>query len=155
MQTGSYLDDIQVSMVPKEYVLACWPDVKDYLQGAAEYTHGRYTVEDILDSIMEYDHTLWIAFNESGIKGAVVTNFCHYPKKKYLSMVFCGGEELDMWKPSMLKLLQHFAYDNQCDGVEATARLGWTKIFRDDGHKPLWQTFELPAAEAGLGVNHG
>lgn len=155
MQTGSYQGEIQVSMVPREYVLSCWPKVKEYLQGAADYTFGRYEVEDILDSIMEYDHTLWIAFDTSGIKGAVVTNFCHYPRKKYLSMVFCGGEELDTWKPSMLKLLQHFAYDNQCDGVEATARLGWTKIFKDDGHKPLWQTFQLPAAEAGLGVHHG
>ena len=155
MQTGSYQGEIQVSMVPREYVLSCWPKVKEYLQGAADYTFGRYEVEDILDSIMEYDHTLWIAFDTSGIKGAVVTNFCHYPRKKYLSMVFCGGEELDTWKPSMLKLLQHFAYDTQCDGVEATARLGWTKIFKDDGHKPLWQTFQLPAAEAGLGAHHG
>lgn len=146
---------MQVSMVPRQYVDKCWEDVKEYLRGAAEYTHGRYEVEDIFDAIMDYDHTLWIAFDETGIKGAVVTNFAHYPKKKYLVMSFCGGVELDKWKPAMLKLLQHFAFDNQCDGVEATARPGWTKIFRDDGHKPLWQTFELPAADAGLGASNG
>jgi hypothetical protein len=95
---------------------------------------------------------LWIAFDDEKIKGAVVTNFMHYPKKKYLCMTFCGGVELDKWKDPMLKLLQHFAHDTHCDGIEATARLGWTKIFKDDGHKPLWQTFQLPAAEAGLGA---
>ena len=125
------------------------------MAGAAVYTHGRYEVDDILDAIMDYDHILWIAFDDEKIKGAVVTNFMHYPKKKYLCMTFCGGVELEKWKPAMLKLFQHYAFDTQCDGVEATARLGWTKIFKDDGHKPLWQTFELPAADAGLGVKNG
>lgn len=143
---------MQVTMVPKEHVQAVWAQVEGYLDGAAEYTHGRYEVEDIYDAIMDYDHILWIAFDDSGIKGAVVTNFMHYPKKKYLVMTFCGGVELEKWKPAMLKLLQHFAFDTQCNGVEATARPGWAKIFKDDGHKALWQTFELPAADAGLGA---
>jgi hypothetical protein len=122
---------------------------------AAEYTHGRYEVDDIYDAVMDYDHTLWIAIDGEVIKGAVVTNFIHYPKKKYLCMSFCGGVELEKWKPAMLKLLQHFAFDTQCDGVEATARPGWAKIFKSDGHKALWQTFELPAANAGLGAQNG
>jgi hypothetical protein len=143
---------MQVSMVPAQFVNQIWPDVEEYLRGAADYTHGRYEVQDILDAITDYDHTLWVAFDESGIKGAVVTNFAHYPKKKYLVMSFCGGVELEKWKAQMLKLLQQYAFDTKCDGVEATARLGWTKIFKDDGHKALWQTFELPAADAGLGA---
>jgi hypothetical protein len=146
---------MQCSLVPHDFVDQIWGEVKEYLRGAADYTHGRYEVEDIYDAVMEYDHQLWIAFNEGGIKGAVVTNFIHYPKKKYLCMTFCGGVELDQWKDPMLKLLQQWAKDNHCDGVEATARLGWTKIFKDDGHKPLWQTFQLPAADAGLGAQNG
>lgn len=143
---------IQVTLIPREHVSEVWPLVKDYLAEAAKYTHGRYEVDDIYDAIMDYDHMLWIAFDEEKIKGAVVTNFANYPKKKYLVMSFCGGVELDQWKDSMLKLLQHWAFDNHCDGIEATARIGWTKIFKDDGHVPLWQTFQLPAANAGLGA---
>lgn len=146
---------MQVSMVPSEHVDAVWDSVKDYLDGAAQYTHGRYTVDDIYDCIKEYDYTLWVAFDKDKIKGAVVTSFAYYPRKKYLVMTFCGGEQLEQWKGPMLKLLQRFAYDTQCDGIEATARLGWAKIFKSDGHKPLWQTFQLPAADAGLGVRHG
>jgi hypothetical protein len=146
---------MQVSAVPAEYVKQVWPDVVEYLRGAAEYTHGRYEVEDILDSITDYDYTLWIAFNEEGIKGAVVTNFSDYPRKRMLCMQFCGGTQLDLWKGPMLSLLQKWAFDNDCDGVEATARLGWSKIFKSDGHKPLWQTFELPAADAGIGAEDG
>lgn len=144
---------IQVSLVPREHVDRCWDGVKDFLARAADYTHGRYEVDDIYDAIMDYDHTLWIAFDEMGFKGAVVTNFINYPKKKYLCMVFCGGEDLKEWKDPMLKLLQCWAHDNHCDGIEATARMGWTKIFKDDGHIPLWQTFQLPSGSEG--VKHG
>lgn len=144
---------IQVSLVLREHVDKCWGEVKGFLEGAAEYTHGRYDIDDIYDAIMDYDHNLWVAFDNFGFKGAVVTNFVHYPKKKYLCMVFCGGEDLKDWKDPMLKLLQCWAHDNQCDGIEATARMGWTKIFKDDGHVPLWQTFQLPSGSQG--VKHG
>lgn len=143
---------MMVSMVPTEHVPNIWPEVRDHLSKAAEYTFGRYEVEDIYDAIMDYDHTLWIAFDEHEVKGAVVTNFAHYPKKKYLVLVFCGGIELAKWKEPMLKLLQHFAYDSQCDGLESTGRPGWAKIFANDGHRPMWHTYELPAADAGLGA---
>jgi len=143
---------MQVTMVPREFVPNTWPDVRDHLNKAAAYTFGRYEVEDIYDAIMDYDHTLWIAFDETGVKGAVVTSFAHYPKRKYLNMVFCGGEGLKDWKEPMLKLLQHWAFDNQCDGIESTGRPGWTKVFANDGRKIVWYTYELPAATVGLGA---
>lgn len=144
---------IQVSHVPREFVDQCWPNVEDYLAGAAKYTHGRYEVDDIYHAVMDYDHHLWVAFEDNTILGAVVTNFLHYPRKKYLCMSFCGGERLSEWKDPMLKMLQHWAFDNHCDGVEATARIGWAKVFKQDGHKALWQTFELPAGSEG--ISHG
>lgn len=146
---------MKCSMVPHEHVKEVWPQVKEYLEDAAKYTYGRYEADDIYESIIDQDHTLWVAFDKEGTKGAVVTNFVFYPRKKYLVMAFCGGVQLDQWKDQMLKLLQHFAHDTYCDGVESTGRPGWTKIFQHDGHKPLWQTFQLPAADAGLGVSNG
>lgn len=146
---------MQVTMVPKDHVDRMWGSVRDHLSKAAEYTYGRYDVDDIYDSIKDYDHDLWIAFDEEGVKGAVVTKFAFYPRKKYLDMVFTGGVELAKWKDPMLKLLQHWAFDNQCEGIESTGRPGWAKIFQNDGHKVVWHTYELPAATAGLGAKNG
>lgn len=140
---------MQVSAVPAEYVKQVWPDIKEYMQGAADYTYGRYGVEDILDSITDYDFTLWIAFNEAGIKGAVVTSFIDYPRKRMLCMQFCGGVDLEQWQVPMLELLQRWAKDNDCDGIESTGRVGWSKVFKSDGYKPLWQTYELPVDVQG------
>jgi hypothetical protein len=145
---------IQVSLVPPALVNQIWPQVEEYLKGAADYTHGRYEVEDIRTTITDRDHHLWIAFDGAKIKGAVVTSYIKYPRKKALCMTFCGGVDLDEWKSPMLKLLQAWAFDGKCDCIESTARFGWAKVFNTDGYKPLWQAFELPAGMAGLGEQH-
>jgi hypothetical protein len=120
---------------------------------AAEYTVGRYDVDDIFDSVTQYNHQLWVAFDETkDIKGAVVTAIKQYPRKKYLDLVFIGGDDAIQWKDPMLKMLQHWAFDNECDGIESSGRMGWGRVFKDDGYKMLWQTYELPIADAGLGV---
>jgi hypothetical protein len=135
---------IQVSMVPPQYVDTCWKTIEPYMEKAAEYTYGRYTSGDIYDSLKEYDHHLWVAFDGDKIKGAVVTNIITYPRRKILCMSFCGGTELKNWKDPMLELLRQFAKDVGCDGIEATARRGWAKVFENDGYKGHWVTFELP-----------
>lgn len=144
---------MQVSLVPADHVELVWPMVEHHMERAAEYTHGRYEVEDIKDSITQYNYHLWIVFGaDKVIKGAVVTTFKDYPRAKYLDLTFIGGDDGMTWKDEMLRVLKHWAYDNQCDGIESTARLGWEKIFKDDGYKPLWQTFVLPVADTGLGA---
>ena len=142
---------IQVSMVPRQYIGTCWDKVGPFLDGAADYTYGRYTLDNIRTAITDYEHDLWVAFEDSEIKGAVVTNILIYPQKKVLSMTFCGGVNLSEWKDPMLDILRRYAKDRGCDAIEATARRGWAKIFQNDGHKSLWATFELPLE----GVNHG
>lgn len=138
---------IQVSMVPPEHVAACWPQIEEYISAAAEYTYGRYTTNDIKTCVTDYDYQLWVAFDEGGMKGAVVTNVATYPQKKYLCMQFCGGKDLKEWKPQMLSLLQRFAGDIGCDGIESVGRPGWSKIFSGDGYKSIWVTYELPLGD--------
>jgi hypothetical protein len=135
---------IEVSLVPTQFIDTCWAKIEPFMERAAKYTYGRYTSDDIYDSVVEHDYQLWVAFDATGIKGAVVTNIVSYPKRKVLCMAFCGGHDLKKWKTPMLSLLQKFAKDMGCDGIEATARAGWAKIFSTDGYKQHWVTFELP-----------
>ena len=146
---------MQASMVPAEHAWRVWPDIREYMEGAAEYTFGRYTADDIYECVMEKDHTLWIAFDEAFIHGAVVTYIATYPRARYVVMAFAGGADGVMWKDPMLTILQKWAFDNGCTGIEATARLGWSRIFKHNEYKPIWQTFELPAGAAGIGADNG
>lgn len=142
---------IEVSAVPTEYIDTCWPQVESFLEGAAEYTHGRFRVGNIYDRIVEDGYQLWVAIEDDEIIGAVVTNVTDYPHKKVLSMPYCGGVDLHKWKDPMLAILRRFAAQVGCEAIEATARKGWAKIFKDDGYQERWVTFELPLQGAGNG----
>lgn len=143
---------IKVSMVPPEHVVECWEHVKEYLAGAVEYTYGRFELNDILIAITDYNHQLWVAFDEERGYGAVVTNFVEYPQKKYVNLAFVGGVDGHKWKEPMLELLRHWAHDNGCAGLESIGRPGWSRIFKNNGYKLIGCVYEIPAAEIGIGV---
>ena len=44
----------------------------------------------------------------------------------------------------MLELLGKWATDNKCEVLESSARLGWERVFKDDGYTFMCQSFELP-----------
>ena len=135
---------IEVSLVPQGYVDTCWNKIEGFIAKAAKYTYGRYTVGNIYDLVKDGEYQLWVAYDEGVFKGAVVTNVVVYPQRKLLGMQFCGGEELDAWKPQMLALLKRFARDSGCEAIESTGRPGWAKVFKNDGYKATWVTYELP-----------
>jgi hypothetical protein len=138
---------IEVSLVPKQLVDSCWEGIEGFIEKAAKYTYGRYTASNIYDLVTEDDYQLWVAFEEKVFKGAVVTNIITYPQRKLLAMQFCGGIDLKEWKDPMLQLLQKFAKDLGCDGIESVGRPGWGKVFENDGYKAIWVTYELPIGE--------
>ena len=143
---------IEVSMVPPQLLDTCWGKIEAYLDKAAKYTYGRYSVNDIYEAIKDGDNVLWVAFDAGNIVGAVVTSMVTYPRKKALCMQFCGGVDLKNWKDPMLALLRRYAEDMGCEIIEATARKGWAKVFELDGYKQNWVTFELPV---NLEKHHG
>ncbi len=143
------MSNIQVSLVPKEHIKTVWDKVEGYIEQAASQTGGRYDMDDVLDMIMTDKYSLWVAFDPWELKGGTVTCITQYPGKKTLTAMFLGGTEGYAWKKAMLATLQKYARDLDCEAIEATGRMGWTKIFKDDGIKPLWQTFELPVATGG------
>lgn len=135
---------MQLSLVPHEHVPSVWPQVSKYLEDAVKLTNGRYEIDDVIDLLINRGYMLWIAFDDEGIKGTLITFVQDYPRKKYLYLMFCGGIEGDKWMRPGIDLLKRFAADIGCDGLEATGRLGWTRVFKEDGIKSRWQIFELP-----------
>ena len=118
------------------------------MDGAAKYTYGRYTTDDIRVGLAKGEQQLWIAYDGQHVYGAVVTEFCEYPRMRTLVMHFTGGEELTKWKAPMLELLQRFASDNNCALIESYGRPGWAKIFEHDGFRQRFMFYELPVEAA-------
>lgn len=138
------MSEYKISLVPTEYIDRVWPTVEPYVAKALKYASGKYEPEDVRNLVVEYGYPLWIAFNDDGIKGAVITRFMQYPRKKYLFLEFCGGQDGFSWKAPMLEVLRSWAKDNGCDGIEGAGRDAWQKVFKDEGYKRTLQHFEMP-----------
>lgn len=122
-----------------------WHRVKEYFEGAAEYTYGRFTANDIRTKLKASPtQQLWIAHEGEDIYGFVITQVSEYPQLKALVMHFTAGKELVKWKDKMLKALQEYAKNNGCDIIESFGRGGWGKVFKDDGFKSRFVFYELP-----------
>jgi len=138
---------MQVSLVPTEYVELVWPNIREYMIGAAEYTFGRFSAADIKGELIrrKNEQQLWVAFeDENNYYGAVVTEVFQYPQMRALIMHFTGGEKLPRWKKPMLEILQKFARENECDVIESYGRPGWEKVFKKDGYEQRFIFYELP-----------
>ena len=138
------MSDIHVSLVPADYIDRVWPEVEPYVSKALKYASGKYEPDDVRDLVVQYGYPLWVAFDGTGIKGAVITRFIQYPRKKYLFLEFCGGRDGFSWKEPMLSVLRSWAKDNECDGIEGAGRDAWQKVFESDGYKRTLQHFEMP-----------
>ena len=138
---------MQVTWVPTEHIEFVWPNIREYMMGAAEFTFGRFTAEDIKNELLrrQGEQQLWIAFEDKdNYYGAVVTEVYQYPQMRALIMHFTGGKQLPKWKKPMLKILQQFAADNECDVIESYGRPGWAKVFKKDGYEQRFIFYELP-----------
>ena len=137
---------IKATTVPSDYINVVWPSISTYLKGAADYTYGRFNIEDIYDGLFTRPQQLWVAYDDSDnrVYGAVVTEVIEYPRMKALVMHFTGGEDLPKWKTEMLELLKEFARGQQCSIIESYGRRGWGKVFKDDGYEERFTFYELP-----------
>ena len=135
---------MNIALVPKKDYIPCFGAIHDYLEKSAKYTHGRFTADDIKQNLLTTNKQLWVAYKSVQIYGFVVTEIVTYPQMKTLMMHFTGGVHLNKWKDNMLKTLQAFAKELDCEVIESYGRKGWGKVFEQDGYKPRFIYYELP-----------
>tara|TARA_R100001129_G_C5223961_1_gene220510 strand:- start:5 stop:442 length:438 start_codon:yes stop_codon:yes gene_type:complete len=134
--------DLQVSLVDPKYINRVWDEVEPILGKSIGSAHGRYEMKDIFKEIVNFQQHLWVVFDGRKIIAALTTSFTDYPKKKVLSGNFLGGERIMRWRDPMLKTLESWAKDNDCDGLEMTGRDGFEKVLGPYGWTPEYVVFE-------------
>jgi hypothetical protein len=105
------------------------PALLPYLRKSEKWTRGRATVDDILRFVLNGQMQLWIVHEENTIYGHVVTEIKEYPRCKMLTVQYCAGEPNHMQyvDDEIFDLLDRFAKDAGCTGVEFVGRPGWRK----------------------------
>ena len=132
-----------IALIPPNYIQTLWDDVEELLAPAIARSRGRWDMQSLYESIRNLEQHLWVAFNEAGvIEGVGTTEFVFYPRKKMLAMQYLGGANFNSWVWDMLDRFNSWAKDNQCDGIEGTARHGFGKWLEQDGFVRSYTTYE-------------
>ena len=132
-----------VALIPPNYVQILWHEVKDYLGPAIARSRGRWDMEALYNALVGADQYLWVAFNkDKEIEGVGTTEFVMYPSRKMMAIQYLGGRNFNSWVWEMLEKFNGWAKDNECDGIEATARHGFWKWLEQDDFERSYTVFE-------------
>lgn len=124
-----------VSFIPKDVFSVVARDVENFLNPAIELTHGRDDMSSVWKSLMTEQSQLWMAFDDENNdpKGALVTRVENYPLKRMMNYLYIGGDDLKEWHKDMLAIVEKFAREEGCQGMELVGRRGWDRFLRECG----------------------
>jgi hypothetical protein len=120
---------MRASLVPPGMVSSVIPALLPYLAESEKWSKGRASVDDILRFVLNQQMQLWVVHEENTIYGHVVTEIKEYPRCKMLVVQYCAGEpdHMQYVDDEIFDLLDRFAKDAGCTGIEFVGRPGWRK----------------------------
>jgi len=120
---------MRASLVPPGMVSSVIPALLPYLAESEKWSKGRASVDDILRFVLNQQMQLWVVHEENTIYGHVITEIKEYPRCKMLVVQYCAGESNHMQyvDDEIFDLLDRFAKDAGCSGIEFVGRPGWRK----------------------------
>lgn len=121
--------NLEISLVPHGILYRALPDLIPYLEKSAAWTRGRASIDDILEFLYSKKMQLWLTYDTETYKGYgyVITEVKTYPRCKMLVAQYCAGESNHMQyvEDKMYELLERFAKETGCAGIEFFGRPGW------------------------------
>jgi len=136
---------MEVLLVPIEDTDLHWLKVKDFINKAVYYTNGMANIDDVYNTLLTGKSSLWVVYKDNNAIGGLITSISLYPQKTILNVQFCGGVDFKEWKDIAFNAIRQYAKEHDCQAMQVAARPGWGRIFKDDGCKLLWSTFEIAA----------
>ena len=128
---------LEMSMVPPNLLGHAWKKSEHLIGKLKRVSHGRFEGHDILHEMYSGKQQMWCIWEgdkeDFPIIGVVITEVLQYPQKKLLCIQYCTGARLNEWKSDILDLLDRWAKECECDGLELTGRKGWVRELKPDG----------------------
>lgn len=131
---------INLVSIPKDKVDASWFRVEQLITEALIRSGGYASSNHFKDYCIAGQCQLWILWdaeetNESKkLYGVVVTELIQRPLQKCCHIRIMTGHHREKWQ-YLIKDIEKFAIENNCNKMELIARPGWEKVLRNFKYK--------------------
>ena len=119
----------QITPVRSDALEAVWPYVVGLVEGLPDDSAGSYTVDGIVDRLLEGTWQLWVVTRGSLDTTAAIVGtevFTNMAGDKVCTLHFCKGTHAKQWT-HLLETIERAARAIGCVKIEMTARKGWAK----------------------------
>jgi len=125
--------------IPTEKVEQLWTLVEQDIANALARSNGYARAEHIKNWILDNKMQLWIVFDQkqkdnSKYYGVCVTEIIQRPLQRCLNIKIMTGRHREKWQ-HLVKHIENFAWQNNCDLLELVARPGWKRVLKPFGYK--------------------
>ena len=126
--------------IPKDKVELSWNKVEQSVTEALIRSGGYANSNHFKEWCTEGKCQLWILWDteepivEKKYYGVVITEVIQRPLQKCFYIRIMTGHHREKWQ-HLIKELEKFAYENDCDKMELIARPGWEKVLRNFRYK--------------------
>lgn len=130
--------NLELTLVPFGQLTYVIPGILPYLKKSEAWTMGRAKTDDIVRFLLDGTMNLWLVFDPDTMQiyGYNITEVKQYPQCKMLVIQYSAGEPHSMQfiEEKMHQVLDQFAKDADCAGIEAMGRPGWGPHLRKRGY---------------------
>jgi len=128
---------IKLYNIPTKSVDEIWGVVKNDIANALSRSNGYALSDHIKQWIKETKMQLWILWDAEAEKekyyGVVVTEVIQRPLQRCLNIKIMIGRHREKWQ-HLIKHIEDFAWQQNCDLLELVARPGWKKVLKPFGY---------------------
>ena len=129
---------IKLYNIPTKSVDEVWKVVKNDIANALSRSNGYALSDHIKEWIKQQKMQLWILWDSEAEKekyyGVVVTEVIQRPLQRCLNIKIMIGRHREKWQ-HLIKHIEDFAWQQNCDLLELVARPGWKKILKPFGYR--------------------
>jgi len=124
--------------IPIKNVDEVWKVVKNDIANALTRSNGYALSDHIKEWIKQEKMQLWILWDSEAEKqnkyyGVVVTEVIQRPLQRCLNIKIMIGRHREKWQ-HLIKHIEDFAWQQNCDLLELVARPGWKKVLKPFGY---------------------
>ncbi len=130
---------IELVQIPKENIDIVWKQCKGMIADAMASSNNYANASHFKQWISENKMQLWFLWDKEAnidqrLYGIVVTEIIQRPLQRCLNIKIMTGKHREKWQ-HLIKHIENFAWQNNCDLLELVARPGWKRVLKPFGFK--------------------